>query len=209
MSPNKKQNKRVRKTPIKLKDGANVIFEGETPKRVRNRDRNTSTDDSEPKSFSETLHEKSNKDKWEYIGNQIDKLVTTVSVLASVLGGSLNKKIPKILSTDDDGEGLEPTRGNGRGEGEGEGEHTGIDNGNLSELLVLTNKNHKYDQVVGELDEVKKTMNDMKLILETFAGKHGQSMGGGDSAVPSSSEEEEGGGTLQTDSNNMIRNLLN
>ena len=115
-----------------------------------------------------------------------------MSVLANVLSGSLNKNVPKILSTDDDGEDLEPPRGSGRGVGEGEGEHADIENGNLSELLVLTNKNHKYDQVVDELDEVKKTM---KLILETLADKQGRSRGGEGGAVPGNSEEEEGGDT--------------
>ena len=165
MTP-KCRNKRAKRTPLRFKDGAG----GGSP--IKSPHVTQDSADGDRVSVSNTVKTMSNKNSLEYMAGLLDKVITTMTVLSSVLGGSGNNLVSNILSTDAEGR-MEEVQGAEGGEGGGGGEaaeEESSDDGNLDNGLLL-NGNRKVRSVMDELNAVNNSVNDLRKIVENFIGK--------------------------------------
>ena len=112
MTP-KCRNKRAKRTPLRFKYGAGGGSPIKSPRVTQD------SAEGDRVSVSNTVKTMSNKNSLDYMAGLLDKVITTMTVLSSVLGGSGNNLVSNILSADAEGR-MEEVQGAEGGEGGGE-----------------------------------------------------------------------------------------
>ena len=166
MTP-KCRNKRAKRTPLRFKNGAGEGSPSKSPRVTQD------SAEGDRVSVSNTVKTMSNKNSLDYMAGLLDKVITTMTVLSSVLGGSGNNLVSNILSADAEGKiSEEEVLGAEGGEGVGgeAAEAESSDDGKLDNGLLI-NGNRKVRSVMDELNAVNNSVNDLRKIVENFIGK--------------------------------------
>ena len=174
MPPLRKQSRvnRPARTPKRFKNGACVTPIVETPRgaTASNSGASANRQTSDPLTISETTKHLSNKEKFDYLAGQMDKLMSVMTLLTNCVKGR-NNNIVNNLSSNDEAEGEES-------EEEGEGREIveggcGIQNDYINTALFDI-ENQRYNALVSEINSVKKTVDDLKVAIDIFTngGSH-------------------------------------
>ena len=169
MPPLRKQTRVNRKvnTPKRFKNGACVTPIIETPTRGATASNPGATADRQtldPLTIRETTKQLSNKEKFDYLAGQMDKLMRVMTVLTNCVKGRNNNIVNNLSSNaEDEGAGSED---------EGEGGDTveggdGIQDEYISPALFDID-NRRYNALVNEINTVRKIVDDLKDAIDIF-----------------------------------------